>query len=159
MIALVLELSEILERRLTEAGVPGADRCEAGYKMATRKAIVDLLVVAKNSRTTKSPTPPQPALPKRNETLRRPQDMSEEKDIQKPTDDEAVRWRDGSIGTHLARALADGRYDENKSWKYGRSQKRRPTDPIPEGALFGGQYSMIERSASEAYQGSSWTGL
>jgi len=57
MIALVLELSEILERRLTEAGVPGADRCEAGYKMATRKALDDLLVVAKKLQNAKHSEP------------------------------------------------------------------------------------------------------
>ena len=62
--------------------------------------------------------------------------MKREKDI--------FNKSDGSAAAHLARALADGRYDENRAWKYGRKEKRRPNDQIPDDALFGGQYSMSD---------------
>ena len=63
-------------------------------------------------------------------------------------DSSARRCSALDIGTHFARAFADGRYAENKAWKYGRKEKRRPNDPIPAGAKFGGQYSMSNPKVS-----------
>jgi hypothetical protein len=55
---------------------------------------------------------------------------------------------DENIATHFAKALADGRYDKFKpSWE--KSEKQRPTDKPPHGALFGGQYPIELKGTNE----------
>lgn len=54
------------------------------------------------------------------------------------------------IGTHLCKALADGRYDNKVPYWEKRQHQLSPTDVPPKGMLFGGQIPMDDSANAKA---------